>query len=215
MATLVLLGIILLLAVWVYDKGRSFAGFDRSETEHELTDLRATISQLVDETARLRDQAIASESRLQIERTAQVSLAKQIQALETDNNRLREDLAVFERLAAADPKASGVSIHRLEVEPEPEPGAYRYRMLLSAQGARDKDFQGRLSLTATVLRGGKTAMLPVLMQENQGAGQNSLIFRHFRRVEGSFKLPPDVKIQSVEAAILQGGSVLASQRFTL
>ena len=212
---MVLLGIILVLAVWVYDKGRSFAGFNRSETEYELSELRANISLLIDETARLRDQVIASESRLQIERTAQASLAKQIQVLETENNRLREDLAVFERLAAADPKVSGVSIHRLEVEPEPEPGAYRYRMLLSAHGARDKDFQGRLSLTATVMRGGKTAMLPILMQENQSSGQYFLVFRHFRRVEGSFKLPPDVKVQIVEAAILQGGSVLASQRVTL
>src|SRR3954467_2659966 len=90
LGTMVLLAVSLALAAWMYDAGRRFAGFDRTELEGEVSKLKDSLAQLKDEAARLRSIASASESRLRIEQAAQTQLAGQVKALEDENNRLRE-----------------------------------------------------------------------------------------------------------------------------
>ena len=98
------LGLALVLAVaaacaaWIYDAGRRFAGFDRSEVEVELSATKRDLASSQAELARLRAIADAAESRLSIERTAQEKLAQQIRALEEDNARARVELATFESM---------------------------------------------------------------------------------------------------------------------
>jgi hypothetical protein len=58
------------LAAWMYDAGRRFAGFDRSEVEQELTGARRDLEATRAELERLRAVANAADSRLSIERTA-------------------------------------------------------------------------------------------------------------------------------------------------
>jgi len=98
---LVFLSLALALATWMYDAGRRFAGFDRSELQNEFARLRESMGRLESEAARLRSIANASESRLKIEQTAQAQLASQVKVLEDENNRLKEDLAFFENLVRA------------------------------------------------------------------------------------------------------------------
>ena len=86
------------LAAWMYDAGRRFAGFDRSEVETELAETRRDLQATRDELERLRAVANAAESRLSIERTAQLKLAQQIRGLEQETARLREELAIFESM---------------------------------------------------------------------------------------------------------------------
>ena len=201
------------MGAWIYDKGRSFAGFDSQQSAQDLQELRSDMARLSNESARLRDMAASSENKLQIEKATQASLSNQIKSLENENGRLREELAVFERLASGDPKVSGASIHRLEVEPEPETGHYRYRMLLAALvNSQGKDFQGRLRFSATVWSGDKTAMLVIPILGDEASSNNPLVFRRFRRIEGSFVLPGGSHLQSVEASLFQGNSLLATQR---
>lgn len=210
---LILVLFILTLGAWIYDKGQSFAGFDSRQSAQDLKDLRSDIARLSGESVRLRDLVASSENKLQIEKVTQASLISQIKSLENENGRLREELAVFERLASGDPKVAGASIHRLEVEPEPEPGHYRYRMLLSASSnTQGKDFQGRLRFSATVWSGDKTAMLAIPILGDATATNNPLTFRRFRRIEGKFVLPSGSKLQAVEASLFQGDSLLATQR---
>src|SRR5437588_26506 len=88
----------LALAAWMYDAGRRFAGFDRSEYEEEVSVLRTSLARLEEESARLRTISDAGDSRLKLEQSAQAQLAKQVKALEEENRRLKEDLAFFENL---------------------------------------------------------------------------------------------------------------------
>src|SRR4051812_41738272 len=88
------LGVAVLLAVsaasaaWIYDAGRRFAGFDRSEVANELGNVKRELGQARSELERLRAIANAADSRVSIERTAQQNLSQQIRALEQDNARL-------------------------------------------------------------------------------------------------------------------------------
>lgn len=91
-ASLVLL---LVLALWVFDFGQQIAGFNRGE----INALQVANSSLEEEVSRLRAQLAASENNLQIERAAQKLLTEKHDALSQENARLKEELAVLERLS--------------------------------------------------------------------------------------------------------------------
>jgi hypothetical protein len=204
----------LALAAWIYDAGRRFAGYERSQIEQELDSLRETSHKLEGETARLRAIADASESRLKIEQTAQGQLAVQAKALEEENTRLKENLAFFENLVTAGDK---MSIHRFTVERYALPGEYRYRLLILQGGKRDRAFQGSLQLVVSVQEGASNVMM-VFPRESEEAGTGyKLNFKHFYRAEGSFRVPPAAQVRSVQVRVLESGSsqALATENINL
>ena len=207
-------GIALLVAVaaaaagWIYDAGRRFAGFDHNEVQEELRVVRSQLTSANAELERLRALANAADSRVAIERTAQQKLAQQIRILEQDNVRAREELATFESMLTSEARnLNQLSIYRFKVEPDVLPGEYRYRLLvLTPSSRRDRDFNGRLELVVNLTEGGQSAMMSFPEQADAGAAAFKLSFRYFRRVEGTFRVSPKAKVESVQARIYEGGS---------
>lgn len=216
-ATVIVLGLALALSEWIYDAGRRFAGFDRTESESEIRFLRDKAGHLEQEVDRLRSFANASESHLQIDRSTVQRLTAQVKVLEEENTRLKENLAVFENLATGGGKAVGLSLGRLRVEPEAAPGKYRYRVLASAHGAEAKrEFKGALQFQVTVQdAGGRSAIIVLPRTGDPDAGDFIVSFRAFRILEGSFRVPADVTIKRVEARLVHDGAILASESVSL
>lgn len=208
------LALSLVVAAWLYDAGRRFAGFDRSETEQELAQLRSSVAGLEEETRRLRAIADASESRLKIEQSAQAQLGAQVKSLEEQNTRLKEDLAFFENLT---PAVDRLSIHRFKVEPNALPGEYRYRLLVLQGGRRDREFQGSMQLVVNVQENGRDAIIIIPDQASANDSAYRLQFKYFQRIEGTFRVGPKAKVLSVQARVLEHGSdqARASQSFNL
>jgi hypothetical protein len=196
------------LAAWMYDAGRRFAGFDRSEVEQELDAARAEVARLRDELQRLRAVANAADSKMSIERTAQEKLAQQIKAMEKENARLREELALFESMLSSDAaSAAPLSVLRFKVEPDVLPGEYRYRLLLLASGPRrGKDFQGRLELVVSLTEEGHSAMITVPGKAEADAANFLLNFKHFQRIDGIFRVNPKAKVASVQLRVYETGA---------
>jgi hypothetical protein len=177
--------------------------------------MRERIAKLEDELEATRKIANASESRLRIDSTSQERLAKQISVLEEENTRLKSDLATFESLAGGQTGNSGLAISRLQILPAGD-GQYRYRLLLAQTGdKKDKEFNGMIQLVATVQRGKETAMIQIPAADDPAASQYRVSFRHFRRLEGTFRIASGERIQRVEVRLLQDGVVKASQSVTL
>ena len=204
----VLLGVAAAAAGWIYDAGRRFAGFDHNEVQEELRVVRKQLVSANAELERLRALANAAESRVAIERTAQQKLAQQIRVLEQDNVRAREELATFESMLTSEARnLNQLSIYRFKVEPDVLPGEYRYRLLvLTPSSRRDRDFNGRLELVVNLTEGGQSAMMSFPEQAEAGAAAFKLSFRYFRRVEGTFRVSPKAKVESVQARIYESGS---------
>ena len=103
---LLLLFLVLALAaaagVGIYEYGRGFGRPDRRE-------LLAQIERL--------------EAQMKVERAAQEQLAKQADELETEANRLRDDLAFFESLLPTKASASGIQIRSFRMQPDGTPEA--------------------------------------------------------------------------------------------
>jgi hypothetical protein len=196
------------LAVWMYDAGRRFAGFDRSEVEQELSAARTELARLREELQRLRAVANAADSKMSIERTAQQKLAQQIKGLEQDNARLREELAIFESMLSSDAaSAAPLSILRFKVEPDVLPGEFRYRLLLLASGPRrGKEFQGRMELVVGLTEDGRSAMITVPGSGDAEAANFRLSFKHFQRIDGVFRVGPKAKVASVQLRVYETGA---------
>jgi hypothetical protein len=196
------------LAAWMYDEGRRFAGFDRSEAEGELTALKRELDEIRAERDRLRAVANASDNRLAIERTAQERLAEQIRGIEQENARLREELEIFESMPSSDArKGQALSIYRFKVEPEVLPGEYRYRLLLlTSAGRREREFRGRLELVVSLTEGGRSVMMTFPEPTDAEASAFRLAFKYYQRVEGTFRVGPKAKVQSVQVRVYENGS---------
>jgi len=206
LAFAILLGFAAAVAFWTYDAGRRFAGFDQDQVEQKLTDTQTELASARSELKRLRAIANAAGSQLEIERTAQERLAQQIRTLESQDGKLREDLAIFERMLTSDPRsAPALAIYRFEVTPDVLPGEFRYRMLLITSGVRrDRQFQGRLELVVSMTQNGKSAIMKFPEQTDSHASDFDLKFKYFRRVEGTFRVAPQAKVQSVQVRVFEG-----------
>ena len=204
----ILLGFAGAVAFWTYDAGRRFAGFDQDQVEQKLTDTQTELSSARSELKRLRAVANAAGSQLEIERTAQERLAQQIRTLEKQDGKLREDLAIFERMLTSDPRsAPALAIYRFEVTPDVLPGEFHYRMLLITSGVRrDRQFEGRLELVVSMTQNGKSAIMKFPEQTDASASDFHLKFKYFRRIEGTFRVAPTAKVESVQVRIFEGKS---------
>jgi hypothetical protein len=196
------------LAAWMYDAGRRFAGFDRSEVEQEMSAARSELGKLRDELERLRAVSNSADSKVSIERTTQLKLAQQIKGMEQENARLREELAIFESMLSSDTaSAAPLSVLRFKVEPDVLPGEYRYRVLLLAAGARrGKEFQGRMELVVGLTEDGRSAMITVPGTGDADAANFRLGFKHFQRIDGIFRVNPQAKAASVQLRVYETGS---------
>jgi hypothetical protein len=208
LALAVLFGVSAASAAWIYDAGRRYAGFDQSEVEGELGTVKRQLAAAQAELERLRAIADAAESRLAMERAAEQKLAQQIRALEQDNARAREDLATFESMLSSDARSgSGLSIYRFTVEPDVLPGEYRYQLLLvTPRALREREFKGRMELVVALKDGGDNAMMSFPEPADAGASAFRLAFKYFRRVEGTFRVNPKAKVESVQVRIYEAGA---------
>lgn len=216
-SVLVLLVISIIAAGWAYDAGRRFAGFDQGVSELELHTLRTKAESLENELHHLRSLADASESKLQIELTAEQQLAHQVKSLEDENERLKEDLSVFESLASAEGQEGRLSINRLRIDADGSvANQYRYRMLLAMQGGgKVREFKGNLQLALNLQQQGHDVMILLPQAVEQGSPQYNVNFKNFHRLEGSFMIPAGARIKSVEVRLLQDGALKTSKSVVL
>jgi len=197
-------GVVFLLVALVWGVARRG---DVADLELELAGLRQRIASLDDELGRLRASAGTEQSVQQMDRGAVRQLSTRIKLLESENGALKEDIAFFDKLVPADSVESSVRIERVRLTPEVEPGRYRFRLLVGFQPSKQvKEFRGRLQLRIIAERAGEDVVLNFPGAKDQQADYLVEV-RHFARKEGVVVLPAGVKVKSVEAFLIQNGSV--------
>ncbi len=205
------LGLVAVLSVsvaaglWIYDEGRRFAGYDASRVNGELAELRERSETLEAEAARLRSVAATSESSLRIERTTLEKLGQQVKQLEAENARLREDLAFFENLSAKARAEDRVAVYRFKVQGDVMPGEFRYWLLVTQGGNRDREFVGRLQFVVSYRQGGKEGVL-TLPDDRADGGSFRIAFKRFYRAEGSFRVDPKAEVLGVQVRVFEQGA---------
>jgi hypothetical protein len=201
--------------VGIYEYGRNFAGPDRKELLADIERLQSSLREATAERERFAALATAHEAQLKVERAAQEQLARQVGTLESESNRLKEDLAFFESLLPAGTGNKGVVIRSFRVQPEGEPNQMRYRLLVQQSGKPERDFVGTVQLQVNFAQGPRNFVLSIPEPEAPAERLLHLSFRHYQRIEGSFALPPGAVARSVLVKILAGGQTQTQQSFNL
>lgn len=213
---IVILSVSLALALWTYDAGRRIAGYDSNESAREIQSLRNYVMELDAELTKLRRLAGSGESSLLVEQAALRQLSGQVKLLELENAALKQDLAFFEELMPSSVDGPGMKIDHLRIEPAELPGEYRYRMLVIHQAGRQvKEVQGTLKLQLRLLQDGKDVMISIPTEREPNQQKFRFEIKHFHRLDGVFTVPRGAVLKSVEALLLQDGSVRARQTVTL
>jgi hypothetical protein len=184
----------------------------------EQAQLKERVAELQAELHRLRTATVTSDSRIQIEKSAQGQLANQLKVVEAENAKLKEELTFFETLVPGG-KEDRLTIHSLRVEPNGTAGEYKYRMLLFAgSGRRSPDFTGTLQLVLNVQNSDRSDLV-ITLPDVRTAPDSSykLRFRRMQRVEGVFRVDPTAKVREVQVRVLETGATQpnATQTFTL
>lgn len=211
-SVIVIIAASLALAGWIYDAGRSIAGFKSSA----MDTLKMRLEEQESELKQLRASVTSVSARLQIEQAAQEQFKKHAAQLEEENIRLKEELAVFENMAQGRGAEGSLAISRLRISPAAPEGNYSYTLLATRQqGKKDSDFRGQLQLQLSVQQEGGNAMINLPAAGDPEIGRYQVSFRNFQRLEGRFSIPEGAQLLSVEARLVQDGSIKAAQRITL
>ena len=186
----------------------------------EIDSLRAENRTLAAERDSLLAASNTTDSRAVMERSTLQQLSTQIKALESENARLKEDIAFFDSITA-DRGASGaaaagasIAIRGLQVTPDTIPQQMRYRMLVTQGAKADRDFNGDLQLVLNLQQAGKAATINLPDSASAGGGgdpQFRIGFRYYKRLEGTFRIPTDASLKSLQAKILERGTLRAQQ----
>ena len=202
------------LAMWAYDLGRNFAGLNPGAARDQVASLAEQVKKLSDERDKFSSTAMAAESQLNIERSAQTQLGNQIKTLEAENAKLKEDLSFFQSLLPTNIGAQGITIQRLKAEIV-QPNQVHYQ-LLAMQGEKvPREFVGNLQLSVTVLQGGKSVIINFPEQNATDLARYRLSFKYYQRVEGVVTLPEGSIIKAIQARVLDRGQMRAQQSVNL
>jgi hypothetical protein len=198
--------VVLFLSRATYDFGKKFAGFDQNESDREVQRLGDTNAKMAQELGSVRGQLALSERQLQMERATYADLVKQMKSLTDENARLKEDLAFFQTLMPSGGKEGGVAVNRFMVQNDVLPGEYRYRLLLTQSGQRNKDFQGTLQFVVNLQQDNKKVVMTLPAEGDKADKALQLNFRFYQRIEGTFRVAPGAVVKSMQVRVFENGS---------
>lgn len=201
---------------WAYDSGLELAGFHRGLAEKELEELRERVVYLEAENARMATKIASDERQAQIDRSAMLETAVQVKSLNEENARLQEDLSFFQNLPLTAGKEADLSIHRLKVEPDVLPGEYHCRLLLVQNvQQRGKEFQGSLQLLVNGEQDGKKVVIQFAQEDSPDIATHQMNFKYYQRVDRVFKVPPEMRVESVQVRVFEKGAQVPKVKQTV
>lgn len=165
----------------------------------------ATISleQLKKENQALQQSIVHLEQQSRVDRAAQRNFASQMAALQAEGMRLKEEVAFYESILQDSAANGEPKIHSVRLLRGARSGEYRYEILLTQSGRRDKPVQGTLRLLLQSAQSGGAVSQPIAPTLPQGG---KISFKYYQRVDGSFMMPKSLASQSLQVEFTVQGA---------
>jgi len=135
---------------------------------------------------------VQAERQLQVERAAQMNLSRELERVQTETMRLKEDIAFYQNIFNERKGLREIRLHTFKVNKALGNSDYDYHILLMQAGNHDKVTDGNLTLTLYGIPVGEVQPQPVAIQGSANLKQD-LSFKYYQQVDGKFSLPVDVK----------------------
>lgn len=206
------------VAYFVFSQEQNFVpgNVAGGNNDERIAALTAQVKQLTEERDSYSSTVNASESQRNIQRATENQMASQVKTLETENAKLKEDLAFFESLLPTNIGVQGITIQRLKAELG-DANRLRYRLLVM-QGQNPNGvhlFVGNLQLSVAVLQQGQSKIINFPVAGGTDAASFALSFKYYQRLEGELTLPEGATVKSVQARVLEKGQLRAQQAVNL
>lgn len=182
-------------------------GVHDGDSAAELGRLRESVQRQESELVELRPKLSQADRQMQMERAASADLAKQVNALASENAALKEDLAFFQSLMSTQSGGDGaIRVNRFRLQPETTAGEYRYQMLLVQAGQRVREFHGTLQFVLDVQQDGRNLVLILPPEAERESRDYQVNFKFFQRIEGTFKLTPGSVLKGMRLQVFENGT---------
>jgi hypothetical protein len=151
---------------------------------------------------------VQAERQLQVERAAQANLSRELDSVQIESMRLKEDIAFYQNIFNERKAAREIHVHTFKVNKAPGNGDYDYHILLMQAGNHDKVVDGSLTLTlyGTPVGGEPQA---ITIQGSPNLKQN-LSFKYYQQVDGKFSVPTNVKSGYLLLEFVENGAARAN-----
>lgn len=153
--------------------------------------LMTDLQQAYTANARLRDGVAALERSEQVARNANSELKDLIVNLQDKLAVVRGDLSLYQGMAAAGGRQSGVGVHQLMVTPTMAPGVYEFTLMLTQNLQQAEVTRGEARIILEGSRDGRPARLGLEQLQADSSGSLAFSFKYFQMLEGSLTLPED------------------------
>lgn len=208
------IGLALLLGLFFYGSQGPKENFIRDMFKgEEIDELSNYLSKLENESVRLKEELERTQELIKIDRETRAGMTLLINNLESENARLKEDLAFFEGFVPGSAQ-TGITLRRLQVTKDAIPNQYRYKALV-LQGASKPTVDMDVQILVTVSRNNE---LDTLVFPDDSEADNAIYkveLKRFARVNGTFKIPDETKLEKVEVRLSASGSIRAQTTLKL
>lgn len=204
-----ILGACAAFAVWG-PQGNAIQGLFSTQ---EITLLNEQVTELRARTAELQDEVSRGNELIKLDKEARSTLNLLIANLESENAKLKEDLAFFEGFIPGSLQG-GISLKRLQVTRDTVPDQYRYKALV-IQGSERPEVSLNVQVLIKVLSKGQSSVIVLPGAGDMDDPKFKINLTRFSRISGMFSLPEDSKLQSVEMRILEAGAIRAQSTIKL
>lgn len=159
-------------------------GWQMAGSESKSQALRIAQARLAEQAREIELQAqrmAVLESSDNVTQQANEQNRQTIKLLEEQVFNLQQELAQYKGALAPEAKEEGVRIRAFETLAGEEPNVFRYRLLLSRVGKREKPVTGHVDVTIEGQRDGKAVKLPLSeLSEDLPGDSISFNFKHFQ-----------------------------------
>ncbi len=183
--------VVILLASgwWLFDYGRSRAGFESSQASEERDRLRDRIEQLEDEAAALRAQKAIHERAREIDRHAYDQIDNSLKEQQNELLELKEQVIFYRGIVGSSDQVRGLQILSFRLEDNSGERNFRYRLILNQLEKSNRVIKGRVRLTLIGLQDDAQVELSHAQFSKQGGKGELFRFKYFQELDGDIVLP--------------------------
>jgi hypothetical protein len=182
-------------------------------SNQEIAVLNDHVAELQAKTVELEDELSRTNELVKLDKEARSKLNLLIANLESENAKLKEDLAFFEGFIPGSLQGA-ISLKRLQVTKDTVPDQYRYKALV-IQGSQRPEVTLNVQVLIKLLNKGESSVIVLPNTESSNDPQFQIKLTRFSRVSGTFSLPEGSKLQNVEMRILEAGAIRAQSTIKL
>lgn len=207
----VLVGGAIAIMGWQATVGKGATQRDALLQENQI--LKDQLALAVAHGMKLQTLADTAEARIKIEQTAQQDLARQLTALESDNAKIKVDLAYMESLLPTAASNTGaISIRRLAFDKDKTSSQWQMKALLVQADKVEREFSGTLQVVVTGLQNGKPATWTWPDSTKPDTVSKAKIsFKRTLRLDESLVMPVEMQVKTMQLRVLEGGSIRVAQ----